>query len=63
MMLRCRSTSVPVETTAATQSMLGGFRVSGPDFMKEDSGASVKYDTNMYTLVKLYTAKNLYFIA
>lgn len=44
MTLRCRSTSVHVGTTAAILSMLEGFRVSGPDYKKEDSGASVRYE-------------------
>ncbi len=48
MTLRCRSTSAPVGTTVATPSMLGGSRASGPDCMKEVSGASVRYGANAY---------------
>lgn len=41
--LRCCGTSVRVETTAVTQSMLGGYRASGPDCRREAWGDSVRY--------------------
>lgn len=50
MTLRCRSTSVPVGTTAATPSMLGESRASGPDCLKEVSGTSVRYGTGAHIL-------------
>lgn len=53
MMVRCRNTSVHVGITAATLSMLGESKASGPDCMKEVSGTTVRYG-NTHTRIEIY---------